>query len=930
MNTKLALTLPGLLLFALAACSDNDSDDLITYNGSTEETNADNNTDSTSRPAEIHFNLWDGTQGEYSISTGLDNGSGTSGYWYSFTDNNDGGSSTIKFPIEIGNEYSDDDMDAVIDACEGICGTITLENKTDGTSAFGGFAFNIAGVDDDYNPETADVSDWGGICVAYTSDEDISVEMSMDDKTNRSIDYDLPKVTLPKAEERNEKCFTWKMFKPSGAQTISGEAAAKKLTALRFTIYGESGTEVKFSIIALGTYNAPAQENPTSSSSAGPSSSSSELRFDMWNPEEYEDWVYTGLDNGTETSGYWYSFDDNYDGGTSRFSWPHEDWCCEDDSMLGIIEEFGGISGTAILGKGSLKTTPFVGIGFNVAGVADDYSAEAQPTDASSWGGICFAYDSELDFRVEMGPAGHPDDQSKQDLPGKFVQASLEETEVCIPWSDFKQKEGNEINGEQAAKQLASIRFTISGKDGTTGTINIKGIGTLNKVVVRDDYSSDQPSVIVTPVPREFDMWNGASGETRVYTGFNNGTSDAGYWNTITDNVIGGLSKLEWPSAYNGNYEPVLELCDGLCATAILAKGTMDSDPYVGLNFHIVGFIPGEAVEIMSTDVSEWGGLCIAYESELSLRIEMAPFGPYDDQDLLDLPGFTVPASAKDTTACIPWSNFKQNKSDQTTGEMAAKDLATLRFKFTGKDGTTGKFNIKGVGSYNNVVVRKDTISVIPLIPTTPTSYEFDMWNPVDGLYYVDTGLDHGYGNSGFWYDYNDKGDGGNTKIIYPEKLGNQYDDNAYDAVIAHCFGVCGTIEFSQDNPDLEAFAGIGFDVSGASSATDETPASADASEWGGICFAYESSMDFYVELGLDSDKEQELAYDVPNVLVKASEKDTLKCAAWSEFKQSRSSTLSGEDAAKQLVSIRFRFTGKSGTEGTFNIKGFGSYNAMK
>lgn len=42
MNTKLALTLSWLFLFALAACSDNDSSDHITYDVTTEETNANN------------------------------------------------------------------------------------------------------------------------------------------------------------------------------------------------------------------------------------------------------------------------------------------------------------------------------------------------------------------------------------------------------------------------------------------------------------------------------------------------------------------------------------------------------------------------------------------------------------------------------------------------------------------------------------------------------------------------------------------------------------------------------------------------------------------------------------------------------------------------------------------------------------------------
>lgn len=739
MNTKLIFTLPGLILFALAACSDKNSNNIIGYEGTTEESNAQNpsKTDSIPTSTEIHFNLWNGANEEYVINTGHDNGNETSGYWFFFSDNHDGGSSNIKYSVDKSNEYSDGDITPIIDGCQGMCGTISLDKGSSSGKAFAGLAFNVAGIDDEGAPVATDVSDWGGICIAYTSDEDISVEMSMDEATNRSIDFDLPKATLAKAAERNEKCLAWKDFKQSGESSISGEDAAKNLATLRFTIYGETGTQAKLNIMALGSYNTPKvpKDDSTKSSSSGSvkssssvnsqSSSSKDLRYDMWNPEEYEDQVYTGLDNGTETSGYWYSFDDDYDGGTSRFSWPHEDWCCEDDSMLGIIEEFGGISGTAILGKGTLETTPFVGIGFNVAGIADDNSAEAQSADASSWGGLCFAYESELDFRVEMGPAGHPNDQSKQDLPGKYVQASLEETEVCIPWSDFKQKEGNEIKGEQAAKQLASIRFTIYGQDGTTGKINIKGFGSLNKVVQKEEF-----------------------------------------------------------------IEPILP---------------------------------------------------------------------------------------ESSSATIHNSSSSQQ--------------------------------------------------IISMASTSPTSHNFGMWKPANG-YQVYTGLDNGTETSGYWFAFNDKDDGGYSNIYYPQMLGNEYSDDTYETIIDYCFGLCGTVMFSQDNPDLDAYAGQGFLVSGYSEPIGGKPTAADASEWGGICFAYESTMDFYVELGLDSDQELDLSYDVPSISVKASKEEALKCAQWSEFKQARSSTLSGEAAATQLVSIRFHFTGKSGTQGTFNIKGFGSYKA--
>ena len=64
---------------------------------------------------------WDGAASEYFVNTGLDNGTETSGYWYSFDDNAEGGLSTIIWPVALGNEYSEDALDPVIDACGGVC-----------------------------------------------------------------------------------------------------------------------------------------------------------------------------------------------------------------------------------------------------------------------------------------------------------------------------------------------------------------------------------------------------------------------------------------------------------------------------------------------------------------------------------------------------------------------------------------------------------------------------------------------------------------------------------------------------------------------------------------------------------------------------------------------------------------------------------------
>ena len=71
--------------------------------------------------------------------------------------------------------------------------------------------------------------------------------------------------------------------------------------------------------------NSSAGETQMSSSSTDsnvPSPVKSAHCFKAWDPTAFEYSIYTGYDNGTETSGYWYTYGDDSDGGMSTITWP--------------------------------------------------------------------------------------------------------------------------------------------------------------------------------------------------------------------------------------------------------------------------------------------------------------------------------------------------------------------------------------------------------------------------------------------------------------------------------------------------------------------------------------------------------------------------------------------------------------------------------
>ena len=133
--------------------------------------------------------------------------------------------------------------------------------------------------------------------------------------------------------------------------------------------------------------------------------------FETWDAAKiYEEFlpnfqIHTGLGNGLETEGYWYSYNDNNNLGTSKIAWPAQIDAYDNinQTLEPVIEECKGLAGTAILSKGSYEHDPYVGVGFNVVGETSDTNPAPDIGDASAWGGLCVTYMSDTDIVLELG-----------------------------------------------------------------------------------------------------------------------------------------------------------------------------------------------------------------------------------------------------------------------------------------------------------------------------------------------------------------------------------------------------------------------------------------------------------------------------------------------------------------------------------------------
>lgn len=186
-------------------------------------------------------------------------------------------------------------------------------------------------------------------------------------------------------------------------------------------------------------------------------------------------------------------------------------------------------------------------------------------------------------------------------------------------------------------------------------------------------------------------------------------------------------------------------------------------------------------------------------------------------------------------------------------------------------------------------------------------------WSGPNGDYRVDTGLDDGSDESGYWYTYADDANGGSSAITWPVPTGNEYDDNALDPIIDNCGGLCGNVSLGAgyDYP----FAGLGFNLTG----PDQT--GTDVTSWGGVCITYSASVAPILEIAPENEATVTEYNNYMSKLKVAASKTTVNLA-WSDFKQESGWGVTVPQASYlgMVAAVKVKFSGKAGTSGDFNI----------
>ena len=225
--------------------------------------------------------------------------------------------------------------------------------------------------------------------------------------------------------------------------------------------------------------------------------------------------------------------------------------------------------------------------------------------------------------------------------------------------------------------------------------------------------------------------------------------------------------------------------------------------------------------------------------------------------------------------------------------------------------------------------MNKKILSISAVLAAAALSFGFETWNGADGIARVDTGLDAGEDNSGYWYNYNDAADGGESVVTWAADPDPDY--GGLEPVLEACgTGICGTYTLGKGTLDYDPFIGIGFNVGGADAAGKAIPVDA-SNDMKGVCITLSVTHAATLELGLGDANDAKIGYANPAYELGKSATGKTADVPWSKFAQpswaKADQSISIDEAVASLASIKVKVQAKTGSTGEFNIMQVGDYN---
>ena len=178
---------------------------------------------------------------------------------------------------------------------------------------------------------------------------------------------------------------------------------------------------------------------------------------------------------------------------------------------------------------------------------------------------------------------------------------------------------------------------------------------------------------------------------------------------------VSGNSSVIWGGRESGNDKvstSTIEVCEGVCGTAVLEKGTLTFNPFVSIGFTFARDGSGNPVPV---DVSNWEGICINYSSDVAPSLELDLGDSLSAAFNYARPAVAMSKSTHTQRKCFTWDKFNfpswfKGEAEgwrENTGVMASKRLVGVLFKMQAWKGEFD-FRIGALSSYDGTTFAYD------------------------------------------------------------------------------------------------------------------------------------------------------------------------------------------------------------------------------
>ena len=546
-------------------------------------------------------------------------------------------------------------------------------------------------------------------------------------------------------------------------------------------------------------------------------------------------------------------------------------WNVMDGSGIKLDASKKTLAGSVILAKSGEN-------GLSRAGMIFDASnPDGSPVDLSEKsGGLCIAYGSDFDVEVRLDEADYESSSVDKDLPyASFSMKDNGNESHCVSWDEFK-KNKSDLKDDSFAKKVRSVQIVFVGKSGSTGEFDIQRLA---------------------PYVR-WEMWWGKTDGDHVNTGFKEGDEGtSGEWS-----LFGDTAKAHIEFSY-GKFEPGDAGYEG---NVVFDESS--SNPDVGIQFLVAGKSTEKGKDVIhSADVStKWKGLCLEYESQMDIEMQLVPENA-SEENILKL------TFAKNDDL----ENRCHEFADVPNSDQVLNRLAIVRLKFIKENNSGTNFVVKRV-SYllpEDLAV-KDVGEYKDVKPTESSDYKSGksfLWNGATDGDHVDLGIENAT-SGGNWV--NSALYSNDYSFGFPDDVEDTADDdnaNVISTLVDKYHKFTAYVKTDDGIYDLDRLASIGFNT------VSSKQEAADVSAWGGFCVHYKTNSFVRVAIITDVAANKYWYADVDY-----SDDMVWGKISWDAFKNvDKKSKEKIEDAVGKITAVQLQFP----VDGEFVIDKFGSYD---